>query len=187
MLSLKEKYRTEVRPALIEEFGFKNKMAVPKIEKAVVNVGFGKAVSGKASAERKKIFEPILEDLSLIIGQKLIPTTARKSISTFKLRRGMIIGAKATLRGRKMNDFLERLIHVALPRSRDFRGLNMENVDKNGNLTIGIKEHIIFPEVAPEKTRNIFSFEVTVVSTAKNQAQGLKLFKLLGFPLKLEA
>ena len=184
MLGLKEKYKTEVRPALIKEFGFKNKMAVPKIEKVVINVGFGKAVSGKASADRKKIYEPILADLNLIAGQKLIPSTARKSISSFKLRRGMIIGAKATLRGPRMEDFLDRLIHIALPRLRDFRGLNPENVDKNGNLTIGIKEHIIFPEVPPERVKNIFSFEITVVSTAKNQEQGLKLFRLLGFPIK---
>lgn len=184
MLKLKEKFCKEVIPQMIAAFGYKNLMAVPKIEKVVVNTGFGRLVAGKTTDEQKKIYTAILEDLSLICGQKGVLTKAKKSISSFKTRKGMPLGVQATLRGLKMYDFLERLIHIALPRSRDFRGIERTSIDKNGNLTIGIKEHTVFPEVSPEKTKIVFGFEITIVATAKNQKEGINLFKTMGFPIK---
>jgi large subunit ribosomal protein L5 len=183
-MNLKEKYEKEVLPKMMKKFGYKNKMAVPKIEKVMINVGFGKLISEKDSQEQKKIQEAILEDLAQISGQRPILTKAKKSISGFKLRKGLPIGAKVTLRRKKMYDFLERLINIGLPRSRDFWGIPENSVDKNGNLTIGIKEHIAFPEISPEKTKFIFGFEVTVVTNAKDREKGLELFKLMGFPIK---
>lgn len=181
---LLEKYNQEVIPEMMKKFGYKNKMAVPKLEKVIVNTGFGREVGGKTSEEQKKIVDFILEDLSFICGQKAIKTYAKKSIANFKTREGMPIGAKVTLRGKKMTDFLERLIHIALPRSRDFRGISATSADKKGNLTIGIREHIDFPEILTEKAKNIFGLEVTVVTTAKTPQEGLELLKLLGFPIK---
>jgi large subunit ribosomal protein L5 len=183
-MNLKEKYEKEVLPKMMKKFGYKNKMSVPKIEKVVINVGFGKLISEKDSQEQKKIQEAILEDLAQISGQRPVLTKAKKSISGFKLRKGLPIGAKVTLRRKKMYDFLERLINFGLPRSRDFWGIPENSVDKNGNLTIGIKEHIAFPEISPEKTKFIFGFEVTVVTNAKDREKGLELFKLMGFPIK---
>ncbi len=181
---LSEKYNTEVIPEMIKKFGYKNKMAVPKIVKVVVNTGFGREISGKTSEEQKKLTDYIIENLSLICGQRAILTQAKKSISSFKIRKGMPIGAKVTLRGKKMMDFLERLIHLALPRSRDFQGIDPKSVDKKGNLTIAIKEHIAFPEILPERAKNIFGLEITVVTTAKTREEGIELLKLLGFPIK---
>ncbi len=183
-MRLKEKYNTEVIPAMMEKFGYKTKMAVPKIEKVVVNVGFGKMVSGKTADERKKILDTISNDLALITGQRPVITKARKSISGFKIRRGSPVGASVTLRKRKMFDFLERLIHITLPRSRDFAGIKPSSFDKEGNLTIPIKEHISFPEILPEKAKRIFSLEVTVVTTARSKEEGLELLRLMGFPIK---
>ena len=183
MLRLKEKYQKEVIPAMHEKFGYKNPMAVPKIEKVVVNTGFGRLIAGKTPEEQKKIQDAILEDLALLSGQRPILTRAKKSIAGFKIKEGMAIGAQVTLRGKKMNDFLERLIHIALPRSRDFRGIESKSMDKEGNLTIAIKEHIAFPEILPEKAKNIFGLEITVVTTA-NREEALELLKLLGFPIK---
>lgn len=183
MINIKENYK-KVIPALKEKFGLKNIMAVPKIEKVVVNTGLGSLLAGKTGGEQKKIFEAVLGDLSIICGQKVVLTKARKSIATYKTRTGMPVGAKVTLRGPKMNDFLNRVINIALPRSRDFQGINPNSFDEHGNLTIPIKEHIIFPEISAEKTRIIFGFEITVVTTAKNKEQGLELLKSLGFPIK---
>ncbi len=183
---LKEKYEKEVISAMMERFGYKNKMAVPKIEKVVVNTGFGRLVGGRTSEEQKKIQQAILEDLALICGQKPILTKAKKSISGFKLRKGTPVGAMVTLRKQRMWDFLARLIHIALPRSRDFRGIKEQAVDERGNLTIGIKEHICFPEISPEKVKNIFGLEVTVVTSAKTRQEALEFFRLLGFPIKKE-
>ena len=171
-------------PAMMAKFGLKNAMAVPKIEKVIINSGFGKMITEKTSDEQKKICDAVLNDLSLITGQKPNLTTAKKSISGFKIREGLPVGARVTLRGKKMADFLERLIYIALPRSRDFRGIDQKSFDKKGNLSIGIKEHICFSEVSPEKVRNIFGFEVTVVTTAKKREEGIELFKLMGFPIK---
>jgi len=184
MLRLKEKYEKEAIPAMIEKFGYKNKMAVPKIEKVIVNTSFGKLISGKTHDEQKKIFDSILEDLSLICGQRPILTLARKSISGFKLRKDSPVGAKITLRRKMMFDFLERLIHIALPRSRDFNGIQESSFDKKGNLTISIREHIAFPEVSPEKAKTIFGLEVTVAINAKKRGEGIELLRLMGFPIK---
>jgi len=181
---LKEKYRKEVIPAMMKKFGYKNVMVVPKIEKVVVNTGFGRMIINKTLDEQKKAYQLIFDDLALICAQRPILTKAKKSISGFKLREGMSIGAKVTLRGRKMNDFLERVIHIALPRFRDFRGIDLKSFDKKGNLTIAIKEHIVFPEVSSEKAKNIFGFEITVVTTAKNKEESIELLRLFGFPIK---
>ena len=184
-MRLQEKYKNEVIPAMMQKFGFRNKMAVPKIEKVIINTGFGRQVVGKTSQEEGKIQESVLNDLSSIAGQKPVLTLAKKSISAFKLRQGLPIGAMVILRRKKMYDFLERLIHIALPRSRDFRGIEQKSIDKNGNLTIGVKEHIIFPEVSPENVKNIFGLEITITTTAKTREEGLELLKLMGFPIKI--
>ena len=184
MIHLKDKYIKEVIPAMKEKFGYKNEMAVPKIEKVVINVGIGKLISGKPIDEQKKIQETILEEVALISGQRPILTKAKKSISGFKIKRGQPVGVKVTLRKKRMYDFLERLIHITLPRSRDFHGIDPKSVDKEGNLTIGIKEHIAFPEISPEKIKFIFGLEITIVTTAKTREEGLELLKLLGFPIK---
>lgn len=184
MLRLTEKYKKEVIPAMKQKFGYRNTMAVPKIEKVVVNTGYGRQVADKTNDEQKKIVDFILDDLSLICGQRAIKTYAKKAISGFKIREGMPIGAKVSLRGKKMTDFLERLIHLVLPRTRDFKGIPSESVDKQSNLTIAIKEHIVFPEILSEKAKNIFGLEITVVTTAKTQAEALELLKLMGFPIK---
>ena len=184
MVKIQEKYRKEVIPQMMEKFGYKNIMVVPKIVKVIVNTGFGKLIAGKSSEEQKKIYEPILEDLALITGQRPVLRRAKKSISTFKVREGMSLGAAVTLRRERMYAFLERLIYIALPRTRDFRGIEPKSLDEKGNLTHGIREHIVFPEILPEKVKNIFGLEVTVVTTAKNSEEGLKLLKLMGFPLK---
>lgn len=184
IVPLKEKYKKEVIPKMMKKFGYKNIFQVPKIEKVVVNTGFGKKICGKTGEEQKKIQEFILRDLSLITGQRPTLRKARKSIASFKLRKGMPIGAVCTLRKERMYDFLDRLIHIALPRSRDFKGISLKSIDKEGNLTIGIKEHIVFPEVSPEKIKFIFGLEVTIVTTAKSKKEAEELFRLLDFPLK---
>jgi len=181
-MKLREKYEKEVVPRMMEIFGFKNKYQVPRIEKVVLNTGFGKLISGKQ--EKESIINAILEDLKMISGQKPIITKAKKSISGFKVKRGEALGAKVTLRGKRMYDFLERLIYVALPRSRDFKGIDQKSIDKSGNLTIGIKEHVCFPEISLEKVKFIFGLEVTVVTNAKKREHAIELFKLLGFPIK---
>ena len=184
MLRLKEKYIKEVVPAMMQRFSLQNAMAVPKIIKAVVNTGFGRQIAAKTGEEAKRFYEPILEDLGLICGQRPVLNRAKKSISSFKIRQGMPIGASVTLRGSRMYDFLERLIHIALPRTRDFRGIDQVSFDKNGNLTIGIREQIVFPEISQEKVRMIFGFEATVTTTAKTKEEGIELLRLMGFPIK---
>jgi len=184
MIRLQDKYKREIVSIMKEKFGYKNSMSVPRIEKIAVNTGFGKTISGKSSDEQKKITDGILNDLVLICGQKPVLTKAKKSIASFKLRKDSAIGARVTLRKKKMYDFLERLIHIALPRTRDFRGINPGSFDKKGNLTIGIREHIVFPEISPEKIKLNFGFEITVTTTAKKREEGLELLRLLGFPIK---
>jgi len=169
---------------MMKKFNYKSPMAVPKIEKVVINTGFGRQVAQKTKQEREKIYQEILNDLALICGQRPVLTLARKSVSGFKIRKGMPIGAKVTLRRQKMYDFLDRLIHIALPRTRDFKGIDSKSIDKQGNLTIGIKEHIVFPEVVSESVGRIFGLEITVVTNAKTREEAEELFKLLGFPLK---
>ena len=182
--NLLEKYTTEVIPQMMEKFGYKTKMAVPRIEKVVINTGFGKQIAGKGGEEQKKIIELILQDLGSISGQKAVTTLSKKSIASFKIREGLAIGAKVTLRRKKMTDFLERLIHIVLPRTRDFQGIEPKSFDKKGNLTIAIQEHIVFPEILPEKAKNIMGLEITIVTNAKNPDEGSELLKLLGFPIK---
>jgi len=177
-MSLQEKYKKEVIPEMKKIFGYKNNLAVPRIEKATVNVGIGKF------NQDEKAVEEIVSDLALITGQKPVFTKAKKAIAGFKIRQGLKVGLKVTLRGQRMYDFIERLIFLALPRSRDFRGIDQKSVDQNGNLSIGIKEIIIFPEISHENIRNIFGLEVTITTTAKTQKEGMTLFRLLGFPIK---
>lgn len=181
--SIKEKYK-KIAPQMKEKFGYKNVMAIPRIQKVVINIGFGRIISPKTKDEQKKFGEYITNNLSSICGQRPVMTLARKSISSFKLREGSVIGAKVTLRGKKMNDFMEKLVNVVLPRSRDFLGINPKSVDGNGNLNLGIKEHIAFPEISPEKSPIILGMEITIVTNAKNREAGLELFKLLDFPFK---
>lgn len=161
-----------------EKFGYKNDLAVPQVLKVTLNSGLGRY------RQEQKVIEDIVSDLTLIAGQKAVFTTAKKAISSFKTREGQIIGAKVTLRGRRLYDFLDRLVTLALPRSRDFRGIDAKAVDRGGNLNLGIKEQIIFPEISHEKVKTIFGFEVSVTTNAENQKEGLALFKLLGFPIK---
>jgi len=181
---LKEKYKKEVVPAMMKKFGYANIMAVPKIEKVVLNIGLGRILQQKSQKEKRTIYQPVLEAFSQISGQRPVLTRARKSIAGFKLRKGDPAGGKVALRGKKMEDFLERLIHIVLPRSRDFEGIDQRSFDKKGNLTIGIKEHIVFPEISAEREEKIFSLEITVATTAKNREEGIELLKLLGFPIK---
>ncbi len=184
MSYLLKKYKDEVVPAMVKNFGYKSPMAVPKIKKVVVNTGFGRQVSGKSGEEQKKIQNAVLEDLKLVCGQKAILRMAKKSIASFKTRKGQAIGAAVTLRKKRMYDFLERLIQITLPRSRDFQGISQKGFDKRGNLTIGIKEHIVFSEVSPEKAKNIFGLEITITTNARNKEEGAALLKLMGFPIK---
>jgi len=184
-MHLREKYQKEVIPQMMEKFNYKNPMAVSKIEKVVINTGFGRLISNLTGQDQEKTVNFILNDLSLICGQNPVKTRAKKSIAGFKIRKGVPIGARVTLRRKKMYDFLERLIHIALPRSRDFRGIDSKSVDEKGNLTVGIKEHICFPEVSPEKAKSIFGLEITVVTTAKSREEGLELLRLMGFPIKM--
>lgn len=184
MISFRETYIKKAIPQMMEKFGYKSPMAVPRIEKVVVNTGYGRQVAGKTGEEQKKIQEAFLNDLSIMCGQKAVLTIAKKAISSFKVREGMAIGAKVTLRKKRMYDFLDRLINIALPRSRDFRGLKSNAVDGKGNLTIGIKEHIAFPEIMPEKAKSIFGLEISIVTNARNKEEGIELFKLMGFPIK---
>ena len=179
MSRIQEKYKKKTIPAMLEKFSYKNIMAVPKIEKIVVNVGFGKI------AKDDKMIEKIKSDIGKITGQLPAFRKAKKSISGFKLREGVDIGMISTLRGKRMYDFIERLISIALPRSRDFRGLSVESFDENGNLNIGIKEQNIFPEISYETLKDIFGFQITIVTTAKTREEGVELLRLIGFPIKV--
>lgn len=178
MMSLKDKYKKEAVAILKEKFNYSNDLAVPRLEKVVINVG-----TGKFSKEADKIDE-VINGITQISGQKPVKTKARKAISGFKIRQGLEVGVKVTLRGKRMWQFIERLVNVALPRTRDFQGIEEKSIDEKGNLNIGIKEHTIFPEISAEKVKNIFGFQVTVVTNAKGKEEGKELFKLLGFPIK---
>lgn len=177
MSELQKKYRKEVVPAMQEKFGYKNVMAIPKIEKVAVNVGIGKFREEKQCKE-------IEEYLALITGQKAAPRPAKKAIAAFKTRQGMVIGYQVTLRGGRMYDFLSRLVNIALPRTRDFRGIEERTFDREGNLTIGVREHIVFPEMIGEDYKFLFGLEMTVVTTAKRREHGIELLKMMGFPIK---
>ena len=176
--SLRKKYKEEIVPALMEQFQYSSVMEVPKLVKICLNQGVGQAT------QDKKLADNALAELSLIAGQKAVPTKARKSVSNFKLREGMVIGARVTLRQDRMFEFLERLVSVALPRVRDFRGINDKSFDGRGNYTLGITEHIIFPEIDLDKVSHITGMDVTFVTTAKTDAEALALLKALGLPFK---
>lgn len=175
---LQIKYIKEVIPAMKAKFGYKNDLAVPIIEKVLVNTGIGRAVKDE------KLRQHISQDLSLITGQKPSIRLTRKAISGFKTRAGMPVGLKATLRGRRMWEFIDRLISLALPRVRDFRGIPAKSFDGQGNLSIGLKEHIVFPEIEAESVKDIFGLEVNIVTSAKTDEEGKELLKLLGFPIR---
>lgn len=181
---IKEKYQKEVRKELASKFSYKNIMVVPKIEKVVINTGFGKVVSQKTTDERRKFEAYMVDQLTQLSGQKPVLIQAKKSIASFKLREGNIIGAKVTLRGKKMYDFLDKVVHIVLPRTRDFKGIKLSSIDSNGNLNLGLKEHIAFPEISPEKANYLFGIEITVVTSAKTKEEAEALFTLLDFPLR---
>lgn len=177
-MRLQEKYKTEIIPKLKEKFGYKNAMQVPKIQKVTLNVGFGRR------SKEKQYIKAVVDALAKISGQKPVVNKAKKSIASFKLREGDSIGASATLRGKRMYDFIEKLVNISFPRIRDFRGISEKSVDNTGNLTIGFKEHIAFPEVRSDEIENIFGLEISLPTSTKDNKQGLELFKLLGFPFK---
>lgn len=186
MEKLQKKYNKEIIPALQKRFGYKNPMAVPRITKVTLNSSFGKNTVSKTSGEREKVQNFILADLALIAGQRPKLVKSKKSIAGFKLREGLEIAAMVTLRKQKMWDFLERFIYLSLPRSRDFQGLNPNSIDQRGNMNIGFREHISFPEIFIEKEKMIFGLEVTISTNAKNKEEGEELFRLLGLPLKVK-
>lgn len=176
MNRLKEKYLTDVRPSLHEEFGYKSTMEIPKVEKIVVNMGVGDAV------QNSKVLDVAVEELATITGQKPIITKAKKSIAGFKLREGMPIGCKVTLRDENMYNFLDKLVSISLPRVRDFRGVNKNSFDGRGNYTIGVKEQLIFPEIDYDKVSKIRGMDIVIVTTAKTDEEGRSLLKQLGMP-----
>lgn len=178
MSFLQEKYQKEVVPALMEDFGYDNPMTVPKLEKVVVNMGLGDAV------ENPKIVDVAVEELRSITGQQPIVTRARRSIAAFKLREGMPIGAKVTLRGRRMFEFVERLIYVAIPRVRDFKGVSPKSFDGHGNYSLGVKEQIIFPEINYDNVDKIRGMNITMVSSAKTDDEARRLLDFLGLPFR---
>lgn len=175
---LKTKYKEEVLPALMEKFAFSTPMRAPKLVKIVINQGVGAAV------QDKKLVDNAVQEMTAIAGQKAVPTVAKKSISNFKLREGMPIGARVTLRGAQMWEFLDRLISVALPQVRDFRGINDKAFDGRGNYTLGITEQIIFPEINIDKINKISGMDITFVTTARTDEESFALLSLMGLPFK---
>jgi len=180
MYNFKEKYQKEIIPALKEKFGYTNNLAIPRIEKVVINVGTGHGLKDP------KFNEVVENTLQRITGQRPIKTVAKKSISNFKIRDGLVVGMVVTLRGKRMNDFIDKLVNVTLPRIRDFRGLEATCIDPKGNLNIGFKEHIAFPEIKPDEVEKIHGLQVSIVTTAKTREEGLELFRLLGVPFRKE-
>lgn len=176
MARLKETYKSEVAPAMMQKFGYKSVMQIPKLEKVVLNIGCSEL------KDNAKVLDAIMGDLAKITGQKPIPTRARKSVANFKLREGMVIGAKLTLRGDRMYEFVDRLFNVALPRVRDFRGINGNGFDGRGNYNMGIKEQLIFPEIDYEKIDKIRGMDITFVTTANTDEESKELLTLLGAP-----
>lgn len=173
---LKELYKKTVVPAMMERFGYKNVMEVPRIEKVVINMGVGDA------KENPKFLESAMEELAAITGQRPVATVAKKSVAAFKVRAGMKIGAKVTLRGDRMYEFLDRLFNIALPRVRDFRGVSPKSFDGRGNYALGIKEQLIFPEINYDKVEKIRGMDVIIVTTAKTDEEAKELLALLGMP-----
>jgi len=185
-INLKDKYQKQIAPALQKEFGLKNVLAAPSIKKIVVNVGIGRILNVVGQSKNvEELLKQIKQDVSLITGQWPKEAKAKKSISSFKIREGQTVGLIVTLRGQRMYDFLARLIHIALPRMKDFKGISIKNLDDHGNLNIGIPETVIFPEVTNSVLKHPFGLQITIVTNAKNKEMVVKLFQLLKFPLKL--
>ncbi len=178
MSALKEKYENNIRPALMEHFAYTSVMAVPRLEKIVINMGVGE---GK---ENPKLLDTAARDLSIISGQKPVITKARYSVASFKLREGMSIGCKVTLRGERMYDFLNKLINVALPRVRDFRGISPRSFDGRGNYSLGLKEQLIFPEIDYDDVEKMQGMDITIVTTAKSDEEAKELLRLIGMPFR---
>lgn len=176
MARLKEYYKSDVAPALMKKFGYKSVMQIPKIEKVVINVGCGEA------RENAKVMDAVLKDLAAITGQKPITCKAKKSVANFKLREGMIIGAKVTLRADRMYEFIDRLFNISLPRVRDFRGVNPNSFDGRGNYTMGLKEQLIFPEIEYDKIDKIRGMDISFITTAQTDEEARELLGLMGAP-----
>ena len=176
MARLKETYRNEVAPALMQQFGYKSTMQIPRLDKVVLNVGSSEA------RDNAKIIENIIGDLTLITGQKAVPTKARKSVANFKVREGMTIGAKVTLRGERMYEFVDKLFNFALPRVRDFKGINPDAFDGRGNYALGLKEQLIFPEIEYDKIDKIRGMDICFVTTANTDEEARALLAALGAP-----
>jgi len=176
MARLRDYYNNEVAPALMKKFEYKSPMQIPKLDKVILNIGAGDA------KDNAKVIDNIITDLEVITGQKAVPTYARKSVANFKLRQGMKIGAKVTLRGEKMYEFLDRFFNLALPRVRDFKGINPEAFDGRGNYSMGIKEQLIFPEIEYEKIDKIRGMDIVIVTTATNDEHARELLTLMGAP-----
>ena len=178
MKSLKETYNEDVAPALVDEFEYSSTMQVPRLTKVVVNIGLGEAL------DNAKAIDAALNDLMIITGQRPVVTKARKSIATYKLREGRAIGMKVTLRQERMWNFLQRLIHIALPRTRDFQGVSPNSFDGRGNYTLGLREQLIFPEIDYDKIDKVRGMEVSIVTTAQTDEEGRRLLALLGMPFR---
>ena len=178
MARLKERYQKDVAPAIAKEFGIENSMAIPRLDKIVVNMGMGEAIANA------KVLDTAVEELKAIVGQKPVITRAKKSIATFKLRQGMPIGVMVTLRGERMYEFFDRLVSVALPRVRDFRGVSPKAFDGRGNYTIGIREQLIFPEIDFNKVDKQRGMNISIVTTARDDDQARSLLKALGMPFR---
>ena len=176
MARLKEKYTTVVMKAMMEKFGYQNVMEIPKVEKIIINMGVGEAVGNP------KALDAAVGDMTIIAGQKPVITKAKKSIAAFKIRQGMPIGAKVTLRGTRMYQFLDKLINISLPRVRDFRGVNPKSFDGRGNYTMGIKEQLIFPEIEYDKVDTTRGMDIVIVTTAKSDEEARELLRLMGIP-----
>ena len=176
MSILKDLYKDEIVEAMIKKFGYKNVMEVPKLDKIVINMGVGEA------KENAKVLDSAVKDLEIITGQKAVLTRAKNSVANFKIREGMPIGCKTTLRGEKMYDFMDRLVNLALPRVRDFRGVSADSFDGRGNYALGIKEQLIFPEIEYDKVEKVRGMDVIVVTTAKTDEEARELLRLFGMP-----
>ena len=178
MSRLREQYENEIKDAMVKKFGYKNTMEIPKLDKIVVNMGVGEA------KENAKVLEAAIKDMETITGQKAVPTRAKNSIANFRLREGQAIGCKTTLRGEKMYDFADRLINLALPRVRDFRGVSADSFDGRGNYALGLKEQLVFPEISYDKIDKIRGLDIVIVTTAKNDEDAKLLLEYMGLPFR---
>lgn len=177
-MALKERYRQEIVPQMVKKYNYKNVMEVPKIEKIIINMGVGEAI------QNPKVLEAAVNDLTQISGQRPVVTKARKSIAAFKLRSGMKIGCKVTLRGDRMYDFLEKLVNIVLPRVRDFRGVSPKSFDGRGNYTVGLREQVIFPEIDYDKIDKVRGMDITIVTTAETDEEARELLRFVGMPFR---